>query len=460
MLAALLVFAAVITADPPLSGRVLDEDGRPVIGATLTVFRCYGTCFPAGHAATDADGRYAFQTLPSDAHPLLGVTLPGRYEVSRNGTLSYSEPDPQVVDFVLGTPASLRVRLRDEPPAGWERSVELAWGGPADVEGAPGHRYDLDGRESYRGRYFETVPRNDRWHVVVRDRRRPAAALGSEPPEKVEATHRWPERTWTSPPLTLPDTQQYTLRLEPATSPEGGIAFAVTSLRDGLNSERVGELLEGDGLYGPPLTGEAEAAARRLLTDVLETAEPWLGRPQPGYSYTYRSGDAETRVEVTAETLASSSWKDISRVRGFAWMPPLRWLSSQPENVVLHGHTVDGGTATIAYRLREPRGRTFGIGLGPWGPFTQGRFTAGELTVDVETHAVREHRVFSLLPGVATVETYGDPVPCGDGLAPSSLETKRWRLDFTVHGGRHWLLDTARPVDSDAARVTVSDVRL
>jgi hypothetical protein len=55
-----LVLVQSVNASPFLQGRVTDEHGRPIEGATVRVWTCYGACFPRGTTLSDSDGRYVF----------------------------------------------------------------------------------------------------------------------------------------------------------------------------------------------------------------------------------------------------------------------------------------------------------------------------------------------------------------------------------------------------------------
>ncbi|MGD9634364.1 MAG: hypothetical protein AB7U97_13875, partial [Pirellulales bacterium] len=167
------------------------------------------------------------------------------------------------------------------------------------------------------------------------------------------------------------------------------------------------------------------------------------------YEYDFVAGDGErTHVKIDHNSPAGPAWSDIARQRGFAYMPPLRWLFSQPENVVFHAVEIDDDRAVLQYQLRSNRGFGAGLGIGPsWNGFFTSNFKSGTIVVDVKNATVLEHRLSRGPLDEESVETFGDYVAVGEGFAPRRLRIQSggmdFRLAFRIHEDKVWLLDEA-----------------
>lgn len=459
-----------LKAAPFLQGTVTDDNGRPVEGATVTILDCVGTCFGGATRLTDRNGHYLFEDKTFRNWPMLTIAMPGRYEVSRTSTgpeLGASDENPKEeetgkgaadkaaarrVDFVLGTPAAIWLRCKEQAPKGWTQRIHLAPGRETKVR-----RYDIQAQSHSRGlddhHWFTEVPRNEELHVVVV---REPIVEPSDDPKVLRERQRDSWRKAVSiigPAMRLPDPQRYDINVQIVPNADSGLdLIRIESIHDALHRDRTAELAPIDPRFAAPVDAATEEKARDLLRRTAAAATPWNARPGRTITYEYdavtASGES-THVRITPESPAGPAWSDISRLRGFAYMPPLRWLFSQPENVVIQGFATEGARTRIHYRLKSSRGFTIGIGIGSsWNGFLQSGFSAGTLVVDSNTAAVLEHR-FSKGPlEQESVESFDDLVAVQDGFAPRTLRIRSGSFDatftFRIHKERLWLLDHAR----------------
>ena len=486
-----VVIGAGVEGGPFLEGKVVDEEGRPVAGASVKIWDCLGTCLGGKTVLTDLEGRYVFEKKPFRNYPSLVVSMPGRYEVSRTERgPALSKPDPgeglendfppvlgdgeilevppteaRQVDFVLGTPAAALVYLGGKVPEGWEQEVKIRSGKDAKV-----HRYDVSGGHVSGWDYwnFETLPRKESLHVVVT--RRPIVEKSND--RKVtkerERESRNQEITIISPGMRLMDPQRYVVRAKVEEDVATGTSFIVVeSLRDAVETERKQELVIADPSLGPPADQALQESARALLTRVEAAARPWNGGiPTEIASYEYDATNAEgekTHVTIDQNSPSGPAWSDIARIRGTAYMPPLRWLFKQPENVVFYGVEIGEEKAVLHYRLKSRRVFGAGLGVGPsWNGFFTTSFSEGKLVIDPRNATVLEHRMSSGPLGEESVEQFGDYVAVGEGFVPRSLRLQSGEMDlrmtFEVHEGKLWLLSEGKLGEEAKAALMVENV--
>ncbi len=463
----MIAHSAVASAAPFLEGTVRDEQGRPIAGATVKIWDCIGTCLGGKAVLSDDNGHYIFEEKPYRNSPLLAVSLPGRYEVSREQSgpqLHEEDTDtPRRVDFVLGTPAEATIYVKGEVPSGWSQSVAVRAGRNVKL-----HRYDVDGKHVSGWDYwnFDSLPRNEELHLVVAREPIPDAVDPEEAKkQKQESWRRGIEIV--SPAFRLPETQRYDIRAHVERDVASDALYVVIdSIRDATWQERTQELIDANPAFGPPVDDAKRAAALALLERVKAAAAPWNALPSnsvQSYEYDANLAGEITHVSKDKDSPAGPSWNDISRVRGFAYMPPLRWLFSQPNNIVFHGVDIDQDRAVLIYRLEQPRGFTAGLGVGPsWNGFFSTSFSAGTIVIDPETATVLEHRLSKGPLGKESIETFSDYVPVGTGSAPKSLRIQSdgfdFRLSFQVHEEQLWLLDEARRGDAEEPTLKIENV--
>ena len=465
----LLSSASIVHADPFLKGKVSDEQGRPIVGASVKIWDCVGTCLGGKTVLTDAEGHYVFEKKPFQNYPSLSIFLPGRYEVSRRQTgPELHEPDsstPRRVDFVLGTPAAATVRLQGEVPDGWTQRLVIRSGRDVEL-----HRYDFQskivvGRDDWN---FEMLPRNENLHLVVA--REPIVEESDDPKDTKERRRQsWRNRVEIiSPAIRLTDPQRYDVRATVARDTENETSYIIVeSVIDAVGADRTEELTVKDPTFGPTVDAATGEKALALLRRVESTAVPWNAAPSRDIvSYEYDAINATaktTHVKINQHSPSGPAWSDIARRRGFAYMPPLRWLFSQPENIVFHGVELNEDRAILHYRLKSIRGFGAGLGVGPdWNGFFTRRFSTGTIVIDTKTATVLEHRLSNGLLGEESVETFRDYVAVGQGYAPRSLRIKSgdqdFRLAFRIHNNKLWLLDHAFQGEEQQPAVKIENV--
>ena len=470
-LGAAICCESVAVAAPFLEGHVRDEQGRPVKGATVRIWDCIGTCFGGKTVLSDADGHYVFENRPFRNHPLLTVSMPGRYELSRRQTgprIESSQADvARRVDFVLGTPAAVTLRLNGDVPEGWTQDVLIRAGNDVTL-----HRYDVDATFSrgYGHWNFDLLPRNESLHFVVV--RRPVV-VESDDPKGMRERERESRRAAVeivSSAVRLTEPQRYGVQASVELDEASSVSFIrLKSVTDVLGEDRTGELASDDAIFGPPASPADQEDAVAFLKRVEAAAAPWNARPAKSIvSYEYDvidKDDSTTHVTIDRDSPSGPSWSGISRLRGFAYMPPLLWLFSQSDNVVFHRVDIGDDEAELRYRLKSPRGLGAGLGVGPgWNGFFTTKFSAGTLRVDTKTATILEHRFSNGLLGDESVETFRDYMPLEGGFAPQGIRIQSgsfdFRLSFQVHENKLWLLDRAFHGDQPQPVVRIDNVQV
>ncbi|TWT82401.1 hypothetical protein CA13_38640 [Planctomycetes bacterium CA13] len=464
----LFLFNASGADSPFLEGHVTDQLGRPIEGATVTIMDCIGTCFGGDARVTDRSGHYVFNDKTFRNWPFLSVSMPGRYHVATDYSgpkLSEDDSDkPRRAEFVLGNPAALSVRVTGKIPEAWTQSIFLRAGRDVTL-----HRYDLSGdcSDDASRCQFDIVPRFETVHVVIVHR---PVVTPSDDPQELRERKRDSQRKQVeviSPGLRLIDPQRYRINLELQSSDEGTSFYVnLVSIVDALGQDRTDELSVADPLFGPPVKPVDRQRALQLLKRVALAATPWNARPSKSITYQYDAVNAKgerTEVTIDKDSPTGPAWSDISRLRGFAYMPPLRWLFSQPENVVIHDVQTLENTTVLTYRLKERRGFSAGLGVGPgWNGFFSRSFSSGRMVIDTEKAVVTEHRISMGPLGEESIETFSDMVPMGGGYVPRSIRIQSgdadYRLRFKCHQDQLWLLDRATHGDSKNPALRIEKV--
>lgn len=464
-----LLIGSTLEGAPFLEGRVVDEEGRPIAGASVRIADCLGTCVGGKTVLTDKDGRYVFKEKTFRNFPALSVSLPGRYEVSREVTgPKLHDPDTEVArktDFVLGTPAEALVCVKGNVPEGWTQEVVLRSGKDAKM-----HRYDEVGRRVSGGDSwnFETLPRGESLHLVVI--REPIVEKSDDPKvmqeRALENTRKRIEIISAGIRLIDPHRHIVEARVEEDAA-SGTFFIVIESISDAIGSERSQELVVADPAYGPPVDAATRERAVALLKRVESAAEPWNARPTAqvaSYEYDAINVKGEKRhVKIDKNSSTGPAWSDIARQRGSAYMPPLRWLFKEPENVEFHGVEISEERAVLYYRLKSQRGFGVGVGIGPsWNGFLTASFNQGVIVLDPKQATVLEHRMSSAGKWEESIETFDDYVAVGNGFAPQTLRLQSGGMDlfmkFHVHQERLWLLREAKHNDQEKPALTVENV--
>lgn len=462
--------SSIVGADPFLTGRVTDEEGRPIEGATVQMWDCIGTCFRAGARLTDKNGNYTFEKKSFRNLPMLSASMPGRYVADKSETgPGLNKPDTgeqRRINFVLGNPAALTLTLKGDVPEGWTQKVLLR----AAKKKQAVYRYDLTGIEnSGWGTWrFDEIPRNESYHVVA------VRTPIPEPTDDPEEMKKRKQELWKRQveiicaPVKFENPQRYSLTVNILDHDESKtVHMKIDSFTDVLGNSQIEESVADGRRFDPPVSAELQEQANALLKRVAKSASPWNARPPKSIAaYEYDSVGADgktTHVKIDRDSPSGPAWSDISRLRGFAWMPSLRWLFSQPENVVFHSVEIADDKATLVYRLKSSRGFAAGLGVGPgWNGFFQRKFSTGTIIINTRTATVKEHRLCPGLTGEESVETFDNYARVGDGYAPRSLRIQSggfdFRLSFQIHGDQLWLLDKATRDESDQPTLRTENV--
>lgn len=458
--------------EPFLTGRVVDDEGRPVAGATVKIWDCIGTCLGGATRMTDQQGRYTFENREFLNWPSLAVSMPGRYHAATEylGPQLHEESDePRIANFVLGTPAAVSLAIEATVPEGWSQTVALRAG-----RGVQLHRYDITGRHSPTGWnqwHFEIVPRHEPIHVVVTRKPVVEPAADKETQRERERSAREQEVEIISPAIRLLEPQRHHLKVRIVDAEAAALPrIELVSLRDGLGQDRTHELAVHDPFFGPPVSSQQRQQAMDWLDRVAVAAKPWNHLPGPHIkSYEYDAVDARgevTHIVRDRESSTGPAWADISRIRGFAFMPPVRWLTSQPENVEIYGFQLHDDRATLTYRLKQRRGFSAGLGVGPgWNGFFSRSFSAGELVIDTTNSTILTHRLYKDPLDDESTVTYGEYVSIeGGGFVPQTMrihaESHDYRMTFHIHPGNLWLLNTAHHGDQAEPALTIRNVNV
>ena len=449
------LYSTTLDAAPFLEGTVTDEHGRPIEGATVCIADCIGTCLGVKTVLSNKGGKYVFPTKSFRKFPRLSVSMPGRYEASRQAAgPKLHEPDsntPRITDFVLGFPAAALIYLKGDAPSGWTQTLEIRPGKDAKV-----HRYAE--RANYVSGYydywsFDSLPRGESMHLVIA--REPIPEPSDDPKEaKVRKQQSWRSRVEiVSPAIRLIDPQRYEVRAKVEHDADSDVSYIVFEwINDAVGADRTAELTISDPTYGPPVDAATRDQALELLKRVAAAASPWNASPSKRItSYEYDAIDksgTKTHVKIDQATPSGPAWSDISRQRGVAYMPPLRWLFSQPENIVFHKVDIADDRTILNYRLKSGRGFGAGVGIGPgWNGFLTSHFSQGKIVIDTKTATVMEHRFSEGSLGEESVETFQDYAAVEQGYAPKSIRIQSgsmdFRLSFKVHKDKLWLLNEA-----------------
>jgi hypothetical protein len=305
---------------------------------------------------------------------------------------------------------------------------------------------------------FELLPRNEDLHLVVVREPKTVEGRDSKETDQRRAENRRKRIEIVSPAIRLVDPQRYEIRATVDQAEQDQISFVrVESVIDAVGKDRTGDLVIADPRLGPPVDTINHEKAMELLKRVEAAAAPWLGRTSKAIvSYEYDAIDSQnktTHVAIDGTSPQGPSWSDISRLRGFAYAPPLRWILSQPENVAIHRVEIGDEHAVLDYRLKSNRGFGAGIGVGPsWNGFFTKPFSAGTIVIDVKTATVVEHRMTSSLVGEQDIESFGDYVAVDQGFAPRSLRIQTSKFDFRfafrIHKDKLWLVEQASRGDN------------
>lgn len=211
---------------------------------------------------------------------------------------------PRQANFVLGTPASLIVRVKGTVPKGWEQVVKLRAGRDAKL-----HRYDITGTHSpgWNSWLFPLVPRSESYHIVVVHR--PRYEVTDDPKEnrKRRLASRDEEIQSISPPIRLVDTVRYDVEAQLSEGQEPKMRLVtISAIKDILGNDRTDELSAPAPLFEAPVDEATQRTGFELLDRIARVAAPWNASPSEsiaGYQYDYvevGEGRAPEKLRIEA----------------------------------------------------------------------------------------------------------------------------------------------------------------
>jgi hypothetical protein len=386
-------------------GRVTDEQGKPIEGATVRAHCGIGTLSQTGITETGKDGRYTLRFSPGIlAFPgkpgetpvnlqaaTISASKPGSVEknLHRQGHLTMANRPPPsdhpkwgnaggpvlpgqpvTVDFVLVPALTIEGELVDGD--GKPVAAEYLW-----IEGRelpPSSNVLRSGRTDGRGRFrFDDVAPGYGWWFGVR-----------------RGGGRSEIRT---PPLTFRRAETYHVRLRLRRDAASGLSLLEVLSVTNAKKEEVRDRVVGDDPFTrPPVPPELQAKAREILAQVFEANRYWLDRPPPEvrtYRYDFRL-DTETpkTYEVPEHGEVSASVR-----QGISYVSVLHGLKARPERAIFRQVDVLTDKIILTYTVLDAAPASAGNGvLGAYRGFFSRGVPNGTLVIDPKTYAVHEHR--------------------------------------------------------------------
>ena len=502
-----------------VQGRVTDEKGQPVEGASVWVHSGIATCFRTGITETGKDGQYtlrfgpgAMMSSPKPGEVPIGqlvasvsVHKPGFTEknLSRQGGQSMANRlptpeeekqgvsshygktkpilpnDPVTIDFVMVPAATVDVELVDaegKPVSIPEKSLGLSG------ETRPPGCSVLKSGEKADGEYFhvEDVPPDYAWWFY----------LNTEPRKKIR-----------TPEMTFSQAETYRVQLRTAKRASGDEYLEVVSVKNAQGEDVREQVLAGN----TPTTLRPSAdkvAPPELVETMRKTNRPWL-KPDPKHlSYTFAmehpgkddrkeykvqyasSGTASIQEVGTSEKLGYSR---VTMLQGTSMFGPLQaWALSPKDSHTLNvvgEATIDGVDAWVLHLKKrqddsgEPQRFSVAVGCGlarNWYGYSSYKVDLDQIWVDKATGRILREEAFTKDDGfyqkkASFVATYGDFVKTPDGgQAPRQVEVQLWsnpssawvfKMQFQLVDGKTWLLKELEEIQGGklSAVATVSD---
>ena len=502
-----------------VQGRVTDEKGQPVEGASVWVHSGYGTCFRTGITETGKDGQYtlrfgpgAMMSSPKPGEVPIGqlvasvsVHKPGFTEknLSRQGGRSMANRlptpeeeklgastlwgktkpilpnDPVTIDFVMVPAATVDVELVDaegKPVSAPEKSLGLSG------ETRPPGCSVLKSGEKADGEYFhvEDVPPDYAWWFY----------LNTEPRKKIR-----------TPEMTFSQAETYRVQLQTAKRASDDEYLEVVSVKNAQGEDVREQVLAGN----TPTTlrpSTDKAAPPELVETMRKTNRPWL-KPDPKHlSYTFAmehpgeddrkeykvqyasSGTASIQEVGTSEKLGYSR---VTMLQGTSMFGPLQAWALSPKDshtlTVVGEATIDGVDAWVLHLKNrqndsgEPQRFSVAVGCGlarTWYGYSSYKVDLDQIWVDKATGRILREEAFTKKDGFyqkkpSFVATYGDFEKTPDGgQAPRQVEVQLWsnpssawvfKMQFRLVDGKTWLLKELEEIQGGklSAIATVSD---
>lgn len=428
-----------------VQGRVTDERGRPVSGATIHAHCGMGTLLQTGATMTDEDGRYRLQFHgvirsvdddPNLQFANIRASKPGTAEknLNRQGSLAMATRLPEVdvdwakpgeillpntpheLNFTLVPSAQLRIRLRGATRSdGAHARITLT--GPELPPGAS--VYNSETADEWGDANFQDVPLNYEWRLTV---------------------HRPDRSELTSQPFRISRPYQNWISVWMGRDPSGIDVLAIERVEDPLGRDVTAEVVGDDPFTHPPATPEQQSQARDFIRKFGETNRYWLGLPPvevPQYSFDFLNGPSNpSHYDVDPSQFG------LTPPRGVVFDTSLSNLVARPDQAVFRVCEFGEEIVHLSYTLKEDeqpvestdKDKADSKRVPRW------RMT-GELFVDPRTLTVREHRT------LYWHEYYHDFVRVDDQhIVPQVVEMKREtppnrRWKFGLYKPGLWLFD-------------------
>jgi hypothetical protein len=445
------------------SGRVTDEMGQPIEGASIWVYAGWGTMGRTGQTETDKQGHYSVRFGPGgllwsvdkslppgivqlNLQPaIIHASAPGRTEqnLCRQGESEAAyrlpmpldkcrdfKPDktflpeqPRTIDFVLVPAAKIRLSLRNDADKSGPTRVYLVRDRmpPAcsvAVEGMTNEWGDVTLYE---------VPTSYAWRFQV-----------NKPGTRQSIRSR---------PFTLPKAREYDAQISFEESPQlGTTLLRIDRFTDPTGKDIRQEVVGDDPFSEEPAPAAEQVRGHELLRKIGEANRYWLSEPPADvqtWSYAFHAIDSTT----TRNQIPLDRDVPLEALHGTFYIPRLAYLTKpELENKILIRRIDEkNGILRLCYTFKVPVNvrAPNGNGNGPSGDVV--------LVVDAKTMTPREHTPTSR--GWYR-ETFADFVPCAEGTyAPRSIHVEAFKrsydFGFTVYEPGLWLFSQSRGRGTD-----------
>jgi len=441
------------------NGKVTDELGRPIEGASVRVNAGCPTAFPTGATETDKEGRYTVRFGPGmslNLQPaIVFASKPGSTErnLSRQGAFlgAYRLPRPTENhgDFSADF-KSAEVFLPDRP-----RTVDFVLVPAANIALRIGNGMTAKPGPMRVAIVGDTMPpasnlvvqaTTDEWGQITLHEVPTSYAWRFEVFPKVEST-----KSVRSRPFTLPKAREYEASLSLTEDPQlKTTLLKIDRFADPTGKDIRQEVLGEDPFTEAPAGADQQIRGRELLQKFVAANRYWLGEPPADvrtWSYVFHSQDGTTTPHEIPED------RDVPRaaLRGIFYFPVLSYLTrpDQKDNILFRRIEETNGTLRLWYTLKKSIDVREPDGNGPASDIL--------LEVDAKTLNPREHTAGRIH------ESFADFVPCADGTAaPRSIHVDghsgKFDFRFLVYEPGLWLFTESRKNGPDGKSIVVERI--